>query len=107
MSHYLTKSGSFRDIYDGFAWQLPRDYNLAHDVCDRHAGDPDRLALVHQTGSEIHRYSFRDIQRRANQFANMAGAFGLRRGDRVMIYLPQDPAVGITHCSPSAPMAQI
>ncbi len=97
MTQFLRYSGSFGEIYDSFRWKLPSVYNLAHDVCDRHAADPTRIALVHQAGDDVRTYTFRDIQRRGNQFANLATELGLVCGDRVMIYLPQDPAVGMVH----------
>ena len=32
---------SFAEICSSFQWHLPERYNIAWDVCDRHAGDPD------------------------------------------------------------------
>jgi acyl-CoA synthetase (AMP-forming)/AMP-acid ligase II len=43
--------------------------------------NPDREAYVESDGSR--RYSFRDLNDRANQVANALKADGLKKGDRV------------------------
>ena len=94
----ITRGRTYDEIHGAFRWNLPARYNMAYDVCDRHAGDPGRIALIHDRGAgEVRRFSFRDIQRFANRFANVLGAQGLERGDRVMLLLGQNPATAIAH----------
>ena len=94
----ITPARTFAEICNSFRWNLPERYNIAWDVCDRHAGDADRLALIHETGNgEPRRYSFAHIQRLANQCANLLCHLGLARGERVMLYLGQDPATAVLH----------
>ncbi|MGE3301916.1 MAG: AMP-binding protein [Hyphomonadaceae bacterium] len=97
MTRTVTPRGTFAETYAAFEWRLPERYNLAWDVCDRHAGDPGKVALIHQDGADVVTYTFQQIQRRANQFANTMQALGLAQGDRVMVYLAQNPAAGIAH----------
>jgi acetyl-CoA synthetase len=40
----ITRANTYEEIYASFRWQLPERYNIAHDVCDRHAVHPERLA---------------------------------------------------------------
>jgi acetyl-CoA synthetase len=94
----ITPAKTFSEIHGTFQWRLPQRYNIAWDVCDRHARDPDRIALIHGTGSDEPRhYSFATIQRLANQCANLLCHLGLTRGDRVMLYLGQDLATAVLH----------
>jgi acetyl-CoA synthetase len=94
----ITRGKTYDEIYRAFRWRLPERYNIAHDVCDRHAGGPEKLALIHERpDGGADRYTFRQIQRFANQLANVLLHHGLQRGDRLIIYLGQHPATAITH----------
>jgi len=94
----IEPAASFDAIYQGFEWRLPQRYNIAHDVCDRHASDPNKVALIHDLGNgSVQRYTFRQVQVLANRCANLFRHLGLVPGDRVMIYLGQDPATAVTH----------
>ncbi|MBL6749792.1 MAG: AMP-binding protein [Nevskia sp.] len=95
----IQKLGSYEEIYKAFRWNIPARYNIANDVCDRHAAArPDGIALIgDDPRGGTWTMSFRQIQRRANQMANMLLGLGLNRGDRVMLLLPQDPWTAIAH----------
>ena len=95
----ITRAKTFDEICRAFRWQLPERMNIATVVCDRHALQrPDSAALLHEPGDgQVATFSFRDIQRLANQCAHTFEHLGLRRGDRVMIYLGQDPATAVAH----------
>ncbi len=55
-------------------------------------------ALVHERrDGAVERYSFSDLARLSNRFANALRADGVGRGDRVAIVLPQLPATAIAH----------
>jgi acetyl-CoA synthetase len=80
----------------GFSWQaarralegLPggRGLNIAHEAVARHAAGPrrDRTALrwISKRG-EWREYSYGDLHRLSNRFANVLRRLGLRKGDRV------------------------
>lgn len=92
----VTRAASYEDVYRAFRWQLPQQYNIAWDVCDRHAAE-DGVALIHQTGDAVRTYRFGEIQRLANRMANVLTGLGITRGDRVMLLLPQHPLTAIAH----------
>jgi len=94
----ITPGGTYEEVYDAFEWKIPEHYNIADDVCDRHADDPSQLALVYERedGNE-RRFNFRQIQQHANGFANVLTGLGLERGDRVSLILSQDPEAAIAH----------
>ena len=94
----ITRAATFDEIHRAFRWNLPERYNIARDVCDRHAADPARTALIHERGDgSVAHYSFRQIRCLANQCANTLRHLGLVQGDRVLIYLGQDPATAVAH----------
>ena len=94
----LTPGNSYEDIYREFRWQIPDSYNIGYDVCDRHAGDAAKRALIYEDpAGRIREYTFHEIMRRSNQLANALAAQGLGRGDRIGILLPQSPETAIAH----------
>lgn len=37
---------NYEQLYASFRWNIPARYNIAADVCDRHATDPGKVALI-------------------------------------------------------------
>jgi acetyl-CoA synthetase len=94
----VTKAASYAEVYNTFRWALPERYNIAWDVCDRHAAVPDKLALIHQqSDGRVRHYTFREMRHYANQLANVFLASGLTQGDRVMLLLAQHPVTAFAH----------
>ncbi len=94
----LTRSDTYESVYGALKWAIPKTYNMAYDVCDRHAADPGKTALLYfdERGRE-HRFTFAEIRDSANRLANALWAQGIRRGDRIAILLPQCPETAICH----------
>ena len=78
--------------YAAFSLDVPETYNFGFDVVDKWAEDPQKLAMlwVDEDGSEA-RYTFADMKRQSNRFANVLKGLGLGKGDGVMIVLPRLP----------------
>jgi acetyl-CoA synthetase len=94
----MERMRTYDEIYRSFRWSIPARYNIAADVCDRHAGDLGKVALIGEdAGGKVWQLTFRDVQRKANQLANLLCAIGLARGDRVMLLLGQNPWTAIAH----------
>jgi acetyl-CoA synthetase len=85
-------------LVEGFRWRVPRQYNLAWDVCGRHAQDRSRFALYFEDeGGSTSAHTFWDVQVQANRLSNALAALGVGRQDRVAIVLPQRPETAIAH----------
>jgi acetyl-CoA synthetase len=94
----LRRAGSYEELYASFRWNLPRRFNIAAAVCDRHAGGEGRLALIYEApDGSVARFTFDELKALSNRCANALAAFGVRRGDRVGVLLPQRPETAITH----------
>ncbi|WP_049923531.1 acyl-CoA synthetase [Halopiger djelfimassiliensis] len=80
------------DIYDAADWDAPSSLNIAHEVCDRHAENGDRIAL-YQVGEdgELTTLPFWELADRTDRFANVLEELGIDRGDRVFSYMPRIP----------------
>jgi len=94
----IKRSATYREIYDAFRWEVPARFNIAVACCDRWAGDPQRVALIHeQPDGDARRYTFAELQALSNRCANMFVGLGLQRGDRVLVLLGQRPEAAIAH----------
>jgi len=94
----LTPGPDYASVCRAFQWRIPEYYNIGVDICERHAADPDRLALIYESAEgDVRRYTFRQISRLSNRLANALAAQGIARGDRVGILLPQRPETAIAH----------
>jgi len=72
------------------SWVVPERYNIAADVCDRHARD--KLAMIHEDfRGTVRRVSWGELQDDANRFANVLAAHGVEKSDRVAMLLPPTP----------------
>jgi acetyl-CoA synthetase len=86
-------------LYRAFRWQVPRDYNIGVDVCDRWAArEPGRLAVLHVRPDGRHEeITYGALREISNRLANALRAHGIARGDRVAVLLPQAPEVAAAH----------
>ncbi len=80
---------NYKAAYDGFKWPALSDFNWALDYFDVFAKDNKSLALwvVEESGAEA-RLSFAALSKRSNRVANFLRRLGVKRGDRMLVMLP-------------------
>lgn len=84
--------GDYESTYASFSWETPERFNFGRDVIDRRAEEEERPALLWLgKNGEEESFTFRDISRLSNRFANAARELGIERGDRVMVLLGKVP----------------
>lgn len=95
----ITTAGDWQGLRDQHRWQMPARYNMAWDMCEKWAdSEPGRLALVYlRPDGEVREYSFAQLSRDSNRFANALAGHGVARGDRVAVLLPQVPETILAH----------
>lgn len=95
----IQEKAEWRAMRGAFKWPMPARFNIAEAVCGSWAkADPDRLALtLLRADGEVRAYSYVQLNRAANRFANVLKAHGVARGDRVAVLLPQMPETVLTH----------
>ena len=88
----------YATLYERFSWNLPTHYNIGVDVCDRHAGDKGKLALIYDRGNGTEeKRTFWELKRTSDRFANALRSLGIERGDQVAVLLSQSPQLPIAH----------
>lgn len=95
----LRQATNYYELIEAFQWDVPEYYNIGVDVCDKWAeSEPGRLALIHKREwGEVDEYSFGDMKSQSNITANFLRDYGVERGDRVAVLLPQAPETGYVH----------
>src|SRR5262245_2313749 len=89
----------YNELYRKFRWQIPAQFNIGVEACDRWAArDPRKLALIAvQPDGRAQEISYGWLRETSNRLANVLRALGVTRGDRVAILLPQAPEVAAIH----------
>jgi len=80
---------SWHSIEHEFDWCRGGPYNVAWEAVDRHARQrPDKVAIHSvRANGEVQSLTFADISRLSSMFADSLSRSGVRRGDRVFVYL--------------------
>jgi acetyl-CoA synthetase len=93
----------YEQVYRDFSWEKADqeiDYfsdgktNIAYNIVDRHAKGKreNKVALLYRgKNGEKEQYSFKDLAKKTNKFANVLVQNNVKRGDRVFIFLPTIP----------------
>jgi acetyl-CoA synthetase len=90
MEHNMT---DYEETKETFKLQVPEYYNFGFDVVDKWAEDKTKLAAIwaNVTGKSIRKYTFWDISRQSNQFANLLLNMGIKKGDIIFVMIPRIP----------------
>ena len=90
----LANHRDYETAYRDFRWPQLNTFNWALDYFDSYARANDKTALwiVDENGPEV-KLSFREMSRRSNQVANFLREQGVRRGDRIVVQLPNHVAM--------------
>src|SRR2546427_6192321 len=80
-------------------WFLGGKLNASVNCLDRHvrAGKSGRVALIWEgePPGEVRRITYGELHADVNKFGNVLKGLGVKRGDRVAIYLPMVPEVAV------------
>jgi acetyl-CoA synthetase len=88
-THY---PGTYKEMTERFAWEVPASYNLAADTLDKHEPDRPAMRYVSDDGRE-ERYTFGDMRQLTDRTANALRGLGVQRGDRVAVMAPASPEI--------------
>jgi acetyl-CoA synthetase len=85
-------------------WFVGGKLNLSHNCVDRHAtgARKHKVALLWEgepcvdgKASEVRRLTFGDLHKQVQRFANVLKSLGVKRGDRVAVYMGMSPELAI------------
>ena len=83
-------NGSFEET----KWFEDGTLNISYNCIDRHVKNyPDKIAIIWQGDQENHskKISYKDLLREVSKLANGLKSLGVKKGDRVCIYMPMIP----------------
>src|SRR5215469_2603767 len=82
-----------------YRWFAGGRLNTCWNALDRHvaASRGERVALIWDSPvtGQIVRFSYRDLRDRTARFAGALAGLGVKKGDRVLIYMPMVPEAAI------------
>ena len=94
----LPQGKTYEEVFARFRWSVPPTFNIAVAICDRHAGDPARLAMIYEDeAGRVSEHTFAEFRARSNQLARAFQRLGVNRGDRVGLVLSQCPELAVVH----------
>ncbi|RKP55343.1 acetate--CoA ligase [Cohnella endophytica] len=87
------KSFNWSEVENQFAWASTGKVNMAYEAIDRHVDDGrgDKIALLYSDAQRDESYTFAELSRQSNRFANVLRSLGVVKGDRVFIFMPRTP----------------
>ena len=98
----------FRSVVEGemgaATWFNGGKLNLSHNCVDRHATGPrrDKTALIWEgEPGEVRRLTYGELHEQVQRFANVLKNLGVKKGDRVAVYMGMCPelAVALLGCA--------
>jgi acetyl-CoA synthetase len=80
-------------------WFVGGKTNISYNCLDRHlaSGKADKVALIWEGEpvTDSKKYTYRELHREVCKFANVLKSHGIKKGDRVNLYLPMIPELAI------------
>ena len=73
-----------------YQWFADGKLNVSYNCLDRHlSAQADKVAIIFESDEgEVQRVTYRDLHRRVCQLANALKSRNIKKGDRVIIYMP-------------------
>lgn len=88
------KNFKWEDAEKTFSWHTTGKVNIAYEAVDRNVdelGLADKVALYYSDAKRDEKYTFTDMKKNSNRFANVLKKYGINKGDRVFIFMPRSP----------------
>jgi len=84
-------------------WFADGELNVSYNCLDRHLGTPiaKKTAILWQGEAEddVKKFTYEELHKEVCKFANVMKAKGVKKGDRVAIYMPMVPELAIVMLS--------
>ena len=95
MPNYETarENFSWENIEKEFSWYETGKVNMAYEAIDKHVdeGYGDKIALHYKLEDNIQSFTFKEMKEKSNQAANVLKNAGVKKGDRVFIFMARSP----------------
>lgn len=83
----------WKETEQAFSWSKTGLVNMAYEAVDRHAESElkNKVALYFDDGKRKESYTFQDVKKWTNKAANVLQQAGLKKGDRLFVFMPRSP----------------
>ncbi|PWA08390.1 acetate--CoA ligase [Pueribacillus theae] len=89
---------SWDDVEREFSWHETGKVNMAYEAIDRHAESwrKNKVALYYSDQKREEKYTFQEMKCLSNQFGNVLKNLGVKKGERVFLFMPRSPEIYIS-----------
>jgi acetyl-CoA synthetase len=89
----LYESFHWSQVEEHFSWNKSGLVNMGHEAIDRHANSEkgNKIALYYSDHNRKEKYSFKEMKDYSNKAGNVLKNIGVKKGDRVFIFMPRSP----------------
>ncbi|MCP8615931.1 acetate--CoA ligase [Salirhabdus salicampi] len=95
LQHYekVYNNFSWESVEKAFSWSKTGQLNIAYEAVDKHVdeGYGDKIALHYVHNETEVKLTFADLKQQSDQYAQVLRKHGVKKGDRVFIFLPKHP----------------
>ncbi|MFX3633373.1 MAG: acetate--CoA ligase [Candidatus Pristimantibacillus sp.] len=95
LKNYEDAAAAFKweEIESQFSWYETGKVNMAYEAIDRHvvSGKGSKIALYYSDSARDESYTFEDLSKQSNRFANVLRQLGVAKGERLFIFMPRTP----------------
>jgi acetyl-CoA synthetase len=88
------KSFSWDSVKENFSWHTSGKVNMAYECIDKHCenGKGSKTAMIYDEDVRgVEKYTYEDMRKLTNQYANVLKKYGIGKGDRVFTFMPRSP----------------
>ena len=91
------KSFQWEEVEKKFTWHITGKVNMAYEAVDRHAQGwrKNKIALYYVDDFRDEKYTYQELMLLSNRFANVLRKLGIKKGDRVFVFMPRTPELYI------------
>lgn len=92
------KDFCWEDVEKNFSWYKTGKVNMAYEAIDRHAKGKtkNKTALYYVDDNREETYTYKEMKDLSNKFGNVLKKLGIKKGDRVFIFLPRSPELYVS-----------
>jgi acetyl-CoA synthetase len=79
-------------------WFMGGKFNIVHNCLDRHmkTGRKNKVAYIYESEpGEVERWTYADLYKEVNKLANALKRLGVKKGDRIMLFMPMIPQLPV------------
>lgn len=87
----------WEEVEKDFSWYTSGKVNIAYEAVDRHAQTwrKNKIALYYVDDFREEKYTYQELMLLSNRFANVLKGLGIKKGDRVFVFMPRSPELYI------------